>query len=419
MAIETYDSKQVDSNVDSRRPQVELGSILADASCTGSTSNKSADVDLPGLVIADPAKQTGDANVKLSPQELGELKLRAEADRQLTIARDKFYEIANGGLHSNDVKAAQLSSDQLLQFVKGPEFRNWVASEKAAGNEVFWPTDVDKTMSSGDTFTYFFKWREDHHKFSPEQLQIISNAIKHLDPQAKSTTPEDALKLWQSKEKGGQGIGLLDFWNKIYWPSQKGMTMAEKVAETKDFSKTFSDKIYPLVPEINKAIEDAGAHVVILSNGDQEIAKAIAPEFGVKPENVIGATTLVDPHGFLTGAPQNYEMFDKTWSQLPQPGKEMNFHNWLDANKQRFGWNQLDEGRVLLAGYNGDSAAADGGMMVFSKEKGIADFMVDTPGEPSRIAQFYSLANQFGGTKGEFVTLHRQPSSFDLSNYKW
>jgi hypothetical protein len=44
--------------------------------------------------------------------------------------------------------------------------------------------------------------------------------------------------------------------------------------------------------------------------------------------------------------------------------------------------------------------------------------MVNTPGEPARIENFYKMANKYGWTKGEFITLNRQPSPFDLLNKK-
>jgi hypothetical protein len=416
MALEDSRSEQTEPQIANKTPQLDLRSIWAGEFSGATGEAKAAGLHLPEVSLLHHGDKQSNS---LTPAKETESALENKASEHLTIARDKFYEMAHGGRESNDVKAAQISSEQLLQYLKSPEFRSWVAAEKAAGKEVFWPTDVDKTMSSGDVFTYFFKWRADNQKFSPEQLDTISKTIKRLDPDARSTTPEDAIKLWQSKEKGGDGIKLLDFWSEIYWPSQKGMSMAEKIAETQEFARTFQDKIYPLVPEINKAIEDAGAHVVILSNGDRELAKAIAPEFGIKPDDVVAAKSVVGADGMLTGKQGSLEILDSKWQDLPQPGKAINFHNWLDTNKGRFGMDRLDESKVVIAGFNGDSAAADGGMMILSPQKGIGDFMVDTPGEPARIAKFYELADKYGWMKGEFVTLHRRPSAFDLSNFKW
>jgi hypothetical protein len=354
----------------------------------------------------------------LAQSESSPLKLRAEADQKLDLARQKFFEISKGGLDSNDVRAAKISSADLLKYVEGKEFRSWVSAEKAAGNEVFWPTDVNKTLASGDIFTHFFKWRADNNKFSAEQLNIIEQAVRKLVPEAKSATPQDVMQLWESKEAGGNGISLNDFWHKIYWPSQKGLTAAEKLAQVNAFANTYADKVYPLVPEINKAIDGSGAHVVIVSNGDQELARAVAPVLGIKPENAVGSNLLYDKNGFSTGTNHTYEIFDGPWTARPQPGKPVSFHYWLNNNLSRFNWNHLNENKVIIAGFNGDSASADGGMMILSKPKAIGNFMVNTPGEPARIEKLYSLADKYGWTRGEFITLERSPSAFDLLNQK-
>jgi hypothetical protein len=37
--------------------------------------------------------------------------------------------------------------------------------------------------------------------------------------------------------------------------------------------------------------------------------------------------------------------------------------------------------------------------------------MINTPGEPGRIAKFYSLAAKYGWTKGHFITLEHEASA--------
>ena len=44
------------------------------------------------------------------------------------------------------------------------------------------------------------------------------------------------LKLWESREKGGEGIGLLDFWSDVYWPTQKGLTRRQKDRQVDAFA---------------------------------------------------------------------------------------------------------------------------------------------------------------------------------------
>ncbi len=96
------------------------------------------------------------------------------------------------------------------------------------------------------------------------------------------------------------------------------------------------------------------------------MARAVAPLLGIKIKNAVGSHLIyktVDDKRVSTGVNHAYEIFDKEWNSKPQPGKALSFHYWLNANKSRWGWKNLDLGRVVVAGADGDSASSDGGMM--------------------------------------------------------
>jgi hypothetical protein len=381
-------------------------------------------------------------------------------------AQRKLYEISGGSSKSGDVRAAQLTTAQRIEYFKSKEFRDWVAFERSEGREVFWLKDVDKTQAAGDVFTFFFWWRVANKKFSPEQLAVIEDYLlarrkacaasqsapppaappsPRLEPvtllaespsasplpvslfaalpphaEARSLTkdaslsPEEVQRLWVSREQGGEGLSLLDFWAGVYWPSQSGMTREEKQRQVREFAPSYADRVFPGVPEENRILEEAGVHVVIVSNGDQELAIAVSGVLGVKPENTVGSHLIYGEDGRAAGVNHSYEVFDKKWEVRPQPGKPLSFHYWLYMNRKRFGWEHLDEDDVVIAGRDGDSASSDGGMMILMQNAALGNFMVDTPGEPQRIAKFYELANKYGWTKGKFFTLKQSPSKKDF-----
>ncbi|HEY9774564.1 MAG TPA: hypothetical protein V6C81_12245 [Planktothrix sp.] len=344
----------------------------------------------------------------------------------LAVARRKLYAIAGGGPKSGDVRLARLTTAQRIEYFRSAEFRHWVADEISQGRKVFWLKDVDKTQAAGDVFTFFFWWRVANNKLSAQQLEIVERYLlkrKNIGfralhtllgllpaswkPRFESLSPREIQRLWLQKEEGGEGIGLLDFWSNIYWPSQLGMTETEKLSQVQEFAPTYADRVFPGVPEENRALEDAGVHVVIVSNGDQELAIAASPILGVKPENVVGSHLEYDAKtGLSTGVNHSYEVYDRKWDVRPQPGKTLSFHYWLYMNRQRLGWEHIDEDEIVIAGRDGDSASSDGGMMITMPPfAALGNFMVDVPGEPARVKNFFYVADRYGWGKGKFFTL--------------
>jgi len=344
----------------------------------------------------------------------------------------KLYEIAGGSRDSGNVQAAQLTTAQRMEFFRSAEFRAWVASEKAAGRQIFWLKDVDKTQAAGDVFTFFFKWRAANHKFSPTQLDVLTKLLTSLEKGNRCTrycrsiarsvglissparghlAPQAVIDSWLAREGGGEGLGMMDFWSGAYWPSQFGLTREEKLKQVQEFAPTYASRIYPGVREENQLLEELGVNVVIVSNGDQELAIACAPYLGVKPENTVGSNLIYGPDGLSTGVNHTYEVTGADWHSRPQPGKPISFHYWLHMNRGRWGWDSIDERKFVIAGRDGDSASTDGGMMILMQSPAaIGNFMVNTPGEPKRIEQFYKVASIYGWTTGQFITLNQLPS---------
>jgi hypothetical protein len=265
--------------------------------------------------------------------------------------------------------------------------------------------DGDKTLWRGDCFTDFFRWRVENNKVTPLQLNEVEKFLLQQKPGLKAFGPEQVLNLWQSKE-----LSTADFWLGIYWQSQMGMTLAEKQAQVQEFAPTFADKIYPGVADEHRALEAAGVIPVLVSNGDQELAKGFAPYLGIKPENMVGSFQVYGPDGRAIGFKHTYEIFTGEWTQRPQPGKHLNFHYWVHSNLERFGWQFNDDRKFVLVGRYGDSASADGGMMILLPPPALGNFMIDTPNEPDRIQKFYPMAAKYGWNPGQFFTVTRQES---------
>lgn len=339
------------------------------------------------------------------------LSARIEALVALEGARNKLYSIAGGCIDSGDVRAARITTLARMDYFRSAEFRNWIAKENAAGRQLFWLKDVDKTQAAGDIFTFFFDWRAENGAFSKQQLEVIQAFLRKHEIQVPlADGPQEVLRLWQAKEEGGEGIEIVDFWTEIYWPSQIGITRAEKQEQVKAFAAYYGSRVYPNVPDENRLLEELGLHVVIVSNGDQELAISAGSVLGIKAENVVGSNLLYDESGRSTGVNHSYELFDKFWSDKPQPGKQFSFHYWLHKNCSRWGWSRINEQNFVIAGRDGDSASADGGMMILGQTVAIGNFMVDTPNEPKRLAKFQAVADKYGWTPGQFITLEQSPS---------
>ncbi len=354
----------------------------------------------------------------------------------LQQARASLYEISGGSADSGDARLAKVTTLQRTEYFRSKSFRDWVAFEKEHGRQVFWLKDVDKTQAAGDIFTFFFKWRADNNLITDEQQEVIRKHMigrqaavprnaAHLTraawslanlagykpalPDFANPTPYTVLDSWRAKEAGGEGLDLLDFWSNIYWPSQVCMTREDKLAQVAAFAPLYADRVYPGVPDENRALTDAGVEVVIVTNGDQELAIAVAPILGVKAENVVGSHLIYEGE-YSTGENHSYEVFAEEWARRPQPGKPLTFHYWIHVNRGRWGWEHLDEHKIVIAGRDGDSASSDGGMMILGSGPAIGNFMVNTPGEPGRIEKFYAVASKYGWTKGQFITLNQLAS---------
>src|SRR6185437_9242895 len=104
--------------------------------------------------------------------------------RALEQAQAKLYSIAGGSIDSGNVRLSSLTTWQRIEYFKTSEFRRWVKIEQAAGNEIFWLKDVDKTQGAGDVFTFFFKYRADNQLFSTQQLGVVQDFVRAKRQQA-------------------------------------------------------------------------------------------------------------------------------------------------------------------------------------------------------------------------------------------
>lgn len=395
--------------------RIERDILLVGSPTTGAEKSQETRPAPSGAL--DTFGRTGLIRVRLTVAETAEVYAKRALDR----ARAKLYAIAGGSYDSNDVMASRLTVQQRVAYFRTPEFKNWVRAERACGREVFWLKDLDKTQAAGDIFTFFFKWRADNAQFSEAQNDELKKFFAHIkakDPtaisdeeMAKVATNSGSenghlvVELWQRKEAGHPGLSLIDFWEGAYWPTQLGLTEQEKADQVRAFAPHYAKKIFPHAREDNEALAAAGVHVVIVSNGDQELAQAVAPLLGIDPRNVVGSN-LIYENGVATKINHSYEIFDPVWNARPQGGKPLSYHFWMNKEKERFGWSGLDENRIVVAGRDGDSASSDGGMMILMmKQAAIGNFMVDTPNEPGRLQKMLALARKYGWTKGQFVTL--------------
>lgn len=345
---------------------------------------------------------------QMSPERISQL-----AQSRLDMARQKLYHITGGSMDSEVAGLSRMTSAQRVAYFKSEEFRAWVASEKNQGKRIFWLKDLDKTQGAGDIFTFFFDWRAKNRKFTDEQNLVLRSFLKNtgflsseeaelVDKNDAAANAAKVIDLWKRDEEGqSKGISLIQFWTEAYWPSQKGLTRKEKKDQVSAFAPHYASKIFPGVVEENLALKEAGVDVVIISNGDQELCEAVAPLLGINPRNRTGAKLLYNKEGFSTGKMHTYEIYDKEWSSKPQPGKVLNFRYFVNANK----WRGINGSKMVVAGIDGDSAASDGGLMIYFPPA-IGSFMVNTPGEPGRIQKFIKFANKYGAwERGRFITL--------------
>jgi hypothetical protein len=328
----------------------------------------------------------------------------------LDLAKTALYIMAGGSADSGKAGLSNLTAEDRIEYFRTEEFKNWVASEKAAGRTVYWLKDIDKTQAAGDIFTFFFEWRARNGGFTPEQNEILRQFLaakgKLTPAEARTVARQDAsanahkvIELWEAGR-----LGLLDFWSGAYWPTQAGLTREEKARQTSEFAKEYASRIYPDTVADNRALRAAGVEVVFVSNGDEELAKAVAPLLGNVPENVVGSKLLYEADGRSNGKLHTYEIYDDKWSAKPQPGKVLNWRYWLHERG-------VDGSRAVVAGMDGDSAAADGGVMIYLSPV-IGNFMVNTPDEPDRVEQFKKFGDKYGAwERGRFIELSPRASA--------
>ncbi len=339
---------------------------------------------------------------------------RSTAEVALERARKRLYAIAGGSHDSGNPRLARMTLSQRIEFWQTPEFVAYLAALKAAGVTPFHLKDVDKTQGAGDAFTFMFKLRADEGWFSRRQRKSIADFLRErstiANPSRKDLTPHALLREWIRHEETGEGIEMMDFW-RIYWKSQLGLTKAEKLAQVTACAPLYANKVFPGVREENQLLTELGVEVVIVSNGDQELAIAIAPQMGIKPENVVGSHLKYDKNGVSIGVNHSYEVFGDDWMTRPQPGKTLSFHYWLHRERARFFRDRINEDRFVILARDGDSASTDGGMMVHGHDAKIGNFMVAVPHEPRRIEKFYPMMDKYGWTCGNFITLVQEPSA--------
>ena len=333
------------------------------------------------------------------------------------LLREFYLEEAKASLQSSlerEEAGPALSSKARSEYFRSREFTQWVSNERALGKTVLWLTDLDKAMGAGDIFTFFFDWRLDNGGFSAEQGEALSSFLKNTGKLSdveerliESGSPNDAarmvLTLWRrGLEDSATGISLGEFWTEAYWASQAGLSGEEKKSLASEFAPTYKDKIFPGVTEANSALKEAGVRIVMVTNGDEELAKSVAPLLGIEEADVVGTGHIYE-EGRSTGQMHTLEIFEGEWSNRPQPGKALNFRCWLTHRSE------LNGEDVTVAGFDGDSFGADGGAMLFLQPNPVLGyFMVDTPGsrDAGRIEKFREGVLKYGGwQKEKFIRL--------------
>lgn len=338
---------------------------------------------------------------------------RSSLEIALDRVRKRLYEMAGGSYDSGDPRASRMTLSQRMQLWQTPEFADFMWALKASGRTGLHLKDVDKTQGAGDAFTFAFKERINQGSFTEAQLLVIEQYMRKrsglIKPRLKNLTPEALMNEWIRHEQTGEGIGMMDFW-RVYWTSQIGMTRAEKQALVTAVAPLYANKVFPGVKEENELLTSLGVEVVIVSNGDQELALAIAPMLGIKPENTVGSHLRYDDSGVSIGVNHSYEVFGDDWMVRPQPGKNLSFHFWLHKERHRFFRDRINEDRFVILARDGDSGSTDGGMMIHGHPSLIGNFMIDVPGEPERVKKFQQMMDKYGWTCGNCITLVQEAS---------
>ncbi len=126
----------------------------------------------------------------------------------LVAARAKLYSIAGGSHDSGDPRASRLTLRQRIAFIDSPEFRDYIAAERAAGIVPFWKKDVDKTQGAGDVFTHMFSHRADNDMFTPQNLKAVSDYLRKRSglkkPRSRTSRPTRCLRSGRRMSKAAK-----------------------------------------------------------------------------------------------------------------------------------------------------------------------------------------------------------------------
>jgi hypothetical protein len=339
-------------------------------------------------------------------QELGAVKA-VHAYSQLMLARQKLKDLVEPGRCGFQT----LTSEGRVALFSSPEFTSWVRAEHEVERPVLWLTDLDKTKAAGDAFTFVWEYRIRKGLFTEQQNAELVRELDKLDCLSsiqkgiiKTNTPlqnaQLILDLWRKSEFEDQpGISLDIFWHNLYWPSNIGFSKDERAQFLADFAPEYVQRVFPGAREEMAALAKAGVVPVIVTHGDCEIAQAVAACLGIEPENVTGAQNYYSDRDIHIGVGDCLVITDRAWNDKPQSGKLVRFNAWV---RERIG-----EVEYVVAGFDGDSPASDGGAMLTLRPR-LGYFMVDTPGahDAGRLPSFIEFVrNHSGGFGGHFYAV--------------
>ena len=295
-----------------------------------------------------------------------------------------------------------LTSMQRTEFFRSTAFTSWVRAEQEVGRPVLWLTDLDKTKAAGDAFTFVWDYRIRKGLFTEQQNSELTARLARVDSLTKVQkgllqvqSPIENAKLifdlWQAHEfDGSQGISLDVFWRDLYWPSNIGFSRDERRQFLSEFAPEYAQRVFPGAREEMAALSEAGVIPVVVTHGDVEVAQAVAGYLGVAAENVTGEGGYYSERGIHIGVGDSLVVFDEAWRDKPQSGKLVRFNHWVG---KRFG-----EVEYVVAGFDGDSPASDGGAMLTLRPR-LGYFMVDTPGQhdAGRLPSFIDFVRKHSG----------------------